>query len=160
KVDRLKATHLGTPASAMVLLDAPSPFQPYVFLRGNPGNHGENVPRRYLEVLAGPERQPFTKGSGGPELARPHAPKDNPLAARAMVKRVWMHHFGEGLVRTPSNFGLRGEPPSHPELLDYLASRFVQEGWSIKDLHRLILLSHTYRQKSDETPDIKRLDPD
>jgi hypothetical protein len=160
KVDRLRATHPGAPASAMALLDAPSPFQPYVFLRGNPGNHGENVPRRYLEVLASSERQSFTQGSGRLELARTIASKDNPLTARVMVNRVWMHHFGEGLVRTPSNFGLRGEPPTHPELLDYLASRFAADGWSIKDLHRLIVESQTYRQGSDETSETKRLDPD
>src|SRR5205085_5022786 len=130
------------PASAMVLVDAPAPVQPYVFVRGNPGNHGESVPRRYLEVIAGPQRKPFTDGSGRLELARVIASKDNPLTARVMVNRIWQHHFGEGLVRSVSNFGLRGEPPSHPELLDWLASEFVAQGWSVKQLHHLIVTSH------------------
>jgi hypothetical protein len=177
KVDQLKATHRGAPASAMVLNDAPSPFQPYVFLRGNPGNHGENVPRRYLEVVAGEQRKPFTQGSGRLELARAIASRDNPLTARVMVNRIWMQHFGEGLVRTPSDFGLRGEPPTHPELLDWLASEFMGEPgtkvpgngagtfvpgspWSIKNLHRLIVTSQTYRQQSDDRPDARLADPE
>ncbi len=160
KVDRLRATHPGAPAGAMVLNDAPNPFQPYVFLRGNPGNHGENVPRRFLEVIAGEERKPFTQGSGRLELARAIASRDNPLTARVMVNRVWMQHFGEGLVRTPSNFGLRGEPPTHPELLDWLAWRFMEDGWSLKGLHRLIATSRTYRQASDDRVQAKRIDPE
>jgi mono/diheme cytochrome c family protein len=160
KVDQLKAVHPGAPASAMVLNDAPNLFQPYVFLRGNPGNRGESVPRRYLEVVAGEQRKPFTEGSGRLELARAIASKDNPLTARVLVNRVWMHHFGQGLVRTPSDFGLRGEPPTHPELLDYLAARFMENGWSIKKLHRLIVLSRTYRQRSDERQDARLIDPE
>ena len=72
----------------------------------------------------------------------------NPLAARVMVNRLWQHHFGEGLVRTPSNFGKLGERPTHPELLDWLAARFVESGWSLKQMHRLIVLSATYQQSS------------
>ena len=160
KVEQHKATHPGAPASAMVLNDAAQPTQPYVFLRGNPGNHGETVPRRYVEVIAGPERKPFTQGSGRLELARAIASRDNPLTARVMVNRIWMHHFGEGLVRTTSNFGLRGEPPTHPELLDWLSSRFMEDGWSIKNLHRLIVTSAAYRQTSEDRPDGKLADPE
>src|SRR5688572_23529254 len=80
----------------------------------------------------------------------PAPSKDNPLTARVMVNRVWMHHFGKGLVSTPSDFGLRGDPPSHPELLDWLATRFMEGGWSVKKLHRLVVLSRTYRQRSDD----------
>ncbi len=160
KADRLKVTHPGAPASAMVLNDAPNPFQAYVFLRGNPGNRGENVPRRYLEVIAGEQRKPFTQGSGRLELSRAIASKANPLTARVMVNRVWMEHFGAGLVRTPSDFGLRGEPPTHPKLLDWLAWRFMEDGWSIKGLHRLIVTSQTYRQQSDDRPDAKLADPE
>ncbi|MBX6311382.1 MAG: DUF1553 domain-containing protein, partial [Isosphaeraceae bacterium] len=117
------------------------------------------VPRRFLQVLSGPERPPFTQGSGRLELARAIASADNPLTARVLVNRVWLHHFGAGLVRTPSDFGLRSEPPSHPELLDWLAARFIAEGWSLKRLHRLILLSNTYQQRSDLRPDGQHRDP-
>jgi hypothetical protein len=94
------------------------------------------------------------------ELAQAIASADNPLTARVLVNRVWLHHFGQGLVRTPSDFGLRSDPPSHPQLLDYLASRFVAEGWSIKKLHRWILLSSTYRQSSHERPEVVAKDPE
>ncbi|HXG08980.1 MAG TPA: PSD1 and planctomycete cytochrome C domain-containing protein [Gemmataceae bacterium] len=137
------------PPRAMVLQDAPMPQTPRVFVRGNPNNPGEAVPRQFLEVLAGPQRQPFRQGSGRLELARAIASRDNPLTARVLVNRVWLHHFGAGLVRTPSDFGLRGEPPTHPELLDYLAWTFMEDGWSIKKLHRLILLSAVYQQASE-----------
>ena len=120
------------------------------FLRGNPNNLGEPVPRRFLAVLSGTEREPFRDGGGRLELARAIACRDNPLTARAIVNRVWMHHFGTPLVATPGDFGLRSEPPTHPELLDHLASRFIEEGWSIKSLHRRIMLSSTYQQRSDD----------
>jgi hypothetical protein len=83
-------------------------------------------------------------GSGRLELARWLTAPENPLTARVMVNRIWQHHFGKGLVAIPSNFGLNGQPPSHPELLDWLASRFIESGWSIKTMHRLIVLSQTY----------------
>jgi Protein of unknown function (DUF1553) len=118
------------------------------------------VPRRFLAVLSGSERKPFTRGSGRLELARAIASTDNPLTARVMVNRIWLHHFGAGLVRTPSNFGLRGEPPTHPELLDYLAATFMDSGWSVKKIHRLILLSRTYQQSSIDRPDYRERDPD
>ncbi|HKI38669.1 MAG TPA: DUF1549 domain-containing protein, partial [Gemmataceae bacterium] len=149
KVDKLRATHPGAPPQAMVLIDAVQPVEPVVFLRGNPNNHGPAVPRQFLEVLSPNARKPFTDGSGRLELARAIASKDNPLTARVMVNRVWLHHFGRGLVRTPGDFGLRGEPPTHPELLDYLARSFMEEGWSIKKLHKTILLSTTYQQSSE-----------
>jgi hypothetical protein len=144
----------------MVLADAPSPTTPHILLRGNPNNVGEAVPRQFLLVLAGPNRQPFREGSGRLELARAIASRDNPLTARVLVNRVWLHHFGNGLVRTPSNFGLRGELPTHPELLDYLAATFMDQGWSIKKLHRLILLSQTYRQAADGDPRGDKVDPE
>jgi hypothetical protein len=145
KVDKLRATHPGAPPQAMVLIDAPQPVEPVVFLRGNPNNPGPAVKRQFLEVLSGDSRQPFHDGSGRLELARAIAARDNPLTARVLVNRVWLHHFGRGLVRTPSDFGLRGDPPTHPELLDYLAWSFMEEGWSIKQLHRTILRSATYQ---------------
>jgi hypothetical protein len=160
KVDRLRVTHPGAPPQAMALVDAPTPTTPHVLLRGNPNNPGEAVPRQFLLVLAGPNRQPFQEGSGRLELARAIDSKDNPLTARVLVNRVWLHHFGNGLVRTPSNFGLRGEPPTHPELLDYLAWTFMDKGWSIKKLHRLILLSQTYRQAGVNDPRCEKVDPE
>jgi hypothetical protein len=160
KVDRLKVTHPGSPPRAMVLVDARQPVQPHVLIRGNPRNPGEAVPRQFLAVLTGPGRKPFTQGSGRLELARAIAARDNPLTARVLVNRVWLHHFGAGLVRTPSDFGLRGEPPTHPELLDYLAATFMENGWSIKKLHRLIMLSRVYQQSSDESLRSRELDPD
>jgi hypothetical protein len=116
-----------------------------IYLRGNPHTEGPIVPRRFLRIVAGDDPPRFTKGSGRLELARAIASADNPLTARVMVNRLWQHHFGKGIVPTPSNFGKLGEPPSHPELLDHLARRFSAGGWSIKALHREILLSATYR---------------
>ena len=111
-------------------------------------------------MLAGAKRQPFTQGSGRLELAQAIANKDNPLTARVLVNRLWQHHFGEGIVRTPSDFGARGEPPTHPELLDWLASTFMNEGWSVKKMQRLILLSQTYQQESTEALSRKTADPE
>jgi mono/diheme cytochrome c family protein len=149
KVEKHKATHPGAPPQAMLLVDAPQPVQPVVFLRGNPNNRGPSVPRQFLEVLAPAPRKPFTEGSGRLELAKAIASKDNPLTARVMVNRVWQYHFGHGLVRTPGDFGLRGDPPTHPELLDHLASSFMDGGWSVKKLHKTIMLSATYQQSSE-----------
>jgi hypothetical protein len=130
-----------------------------VHLRGNPETLGEEVPRRLLAILSHDEPQLFTDGSGRLELADKIACRDNPLTARVIVNRVWKHHFGEGLVRTPSNFGRSGEPPSHPELLDHLASRFIASGWSLKQLHRDIMLSATYQQASEFDSERAAIDP-
>jgi hypothetical protein len=111
-------------------------------------------------VVAGDKREPFKQGSGRLELARAIASKDNPLTARVMVNRIWLHHFGKGLVRTPSDFGLRGDPPTHPELLDWLAATFMDEGWSIKKMHKLIVLSNTYQQSSDADAKTASADPE
>ena len=120
---------------------------------------GEEVPRQFLELIEGPDRKPFEKGSGRLELAQAIASENNPLTARVIVNRVWLNHFGSGLVTTPSDFGVRSDPPSHPELLDYLASWFMGEGWSLKKLHRLIMLSSTYRQSSEDRADYLERDP-
>lgn len=154
-----RATGPGAPPRAMVLEDLPSPFEPRVFLRGNPSNQGDKVPRQVPLVVAA-NRQGFTKGSGRLELAQAIASRDNPLTARVLVNRLWLHHFGAGLVGTPSDFGLRSDTPSHPELLDHLASVFMDQGWSIKKLHRLILLSHVYRQKSADRTAGLAVDPE
>lgn len=124
-----------------------------VALRGDPKTPGEVAPRRFLQVLSEGEPAPYTKGSGRAEFAQAIANAANPLTARVIVNRVWQHHFGKGLVRTPSNFGRMGERPTHPELLDYLASNFVKNGWSLKALHREILLSSTYSLATGKSPE-------
>ncbi len=118
-----------------------------ILIRGNPATPGAKVPRRFLTVLEG-EQTKFTCGSGRLELARAIASPANPLTARVMANRVWSHHFGKGLVATLSNFGELGDRPSHPELLDWLAYRLIASGWSLKALHREIMLSAAYRQSS------------
>jgi hypothetical protein len=138
------------PPRAMSLTDDPEPYQPRIFLRGNPNRAGAEVPRRFLGFLNETEA-PFTHGSGRLELARAIVDPRNPLTARVIVNRVWQHHFGIGLVRTPGDLGIRCEPPSHRELLDYLAATFVEDGWSLKKLHRRIMLSSVYMQGSSVT---------
>jgi hypothetical protein len=152
EVDRLLIQNPDATAHATILTDRAKPASPRVFKRGNPLQKGEAVPRGFLQVLSPPDALSFQRGSGRLELARAIASEKNPLTARVMVNRVWMYHFGRGLVRTPSDFGTRAEPPSHPELLDWLASRFVQNGWSLKQLHREIMLSATYQQSSRTAP--------
>ena len=158
QLSKLAADHPGAPPRAHVLVDKPNPVNPYIYIRGTAGNRGPAVPRQFLEHLA-PDRKPFAAGSGRLELAKAIVHPDNPLTARVLVNRVWAHHFGKGLVLTPSDFGLRAQPPSHPELLDWLAHRFMQEGWSIKELHCLIMLSATYQQASDNRPAFVEIDP-
>ncbi len=150
------------PLQTLALNDLPKPVTPHVLLRGNPNKPGPEVPRRFLSLLDGPTPQPFKDGSGRLELARKIAAKDNPLTARVLVNRIWLHHFGVGLVRTPSDFGLRSSPPSHPELLDYLATQLINDGWSLKKLHRTIMLSSTYQQSSDNprAAENARVDPE
>jgi cytochrome c553 len=116
-----------------------------IYLRGNPHKEGDVAPRHFLRILAGDSPPLFNKGSGRRQLAQAIASPDNPLTARVMVNRIWQHHFGKGIVGTPSNFGLLGERPTHPELLDHLASKFIASNWSIKAVHREILLSSTYQ---------------
>jgi len=129
-----------------------------IFIRGDAGRLGPMVKRRFLQVLTDGEPTEFSQGSGRLELARAIASRDNPLTARVAVNRVWMHHFGVGLVDTPSNFGVSGSKPSHPELLDDLAVRFMENGWSMKWLHREIMLSSTYQQSA--TPaEVSSIDP-
>ena len=145
---------------AQILTDSPVPVRPRVFLRGNAANPGEFVERRFLRILSASNSPAFHTGSGRLELARAIVSPDNPLTARVLVNRVWMHHFGVGLVRTPGDFGTRGEAPTHPELLDELALQFMQEGWSIKALHRRILLSTAFRQGSHDVSEAVRKDPE
>jgi hypothetical protein len=194
KVDELDATHPGAPPRAMALVDNSQPTEPHIFKRGNPGTPGDEVPRQFVEIAARQVRQPFTNGSGRLEMARAIASPDNPLTARVWVNRVWQHHFDSPLVRTPADFGVRSDPPTHPELIDWLASEFMEpvkslngssvksepsrrgddtfndstiqrfnastpRPWSTKHLHRLILLSATWQQASDDNPKAAKADP-
>ena len=145
---------------AMVLEDVPKPQAAHVFVRGNPNNMGIETPAHFLSCLSTGEPAAFTDGSGRLDLAKAIASKDNPLTARVIVNRVWMHHFGAAIVRTPSDFGLRGDPPTHPELLDYLAVNFMKSGWSLKKLHRTIMLSAAYQQSSANNPEARKQDPE
>ncbi|MEI7984727.1 MAG: PSD1 and planctomycete cytochrome C domain-containing protein [Armatimonadota bacterium] len=151
-----------TPEFAMAMQDNPNPSDGVVFKRGNPGSPGEVAPRRFLLALSKPgeERAHWKNGSGRLQLAQSITSKDNPLTARVFVNRVWQGHFGAGIVRTPSDFGFQGDRPIHPELLDYLASTFMEEGWSVKKLHQLIVTSATYRQSSAVSAATFNADPE
>jgi hypothetical protein len=127
--------------------DVPNPHDIRIALRGNPNNLGPETPRRFPEILTEGTPKPFTQGSGREELAE--AIVSHPLFARVIVNRVWKLHFGRGIVDTASNFGAAGDRPSHPELLDYLAAKFIDSGMSLKQLHREIMLSATYRLSTD-----------
>jgi hypothetical protein len=131
-----------------------------IHLRGSHLTLGAEVPRRFPAIVTGENQPAITKGSGRLELAEWVASPTNPLTARVMANRVWLGHFGTGLVRTPDNFGRLGERPTHPELLDYLASEFVASGWSVKHLHRLIVKSAAYRISTEYNADKFRTDPE
>ena len=149
-------SYRGGPRHAMTVADAPERQPAYVFVRGNQHDKGARVDPHFVSVIS---NEPFRTGSGRLELARAIASADNPLTARVIVNRVWQHLFGEGLVRTPSDFGTRGGEPSHPALLDYLATTFVEDGWSLKKLIRRVMLSRVYRQQSGASPDCESVDP-
>jgi hypothetical protein len=135
-----------------------TPHDARMHLRGDPEKLGPVVPRRWLEVLGGQAVTTKTQ-SGRLELAHWIASKDNPLTARVLINRIWLHHFGKGLVKTPNDFGTRGQAPTHPELLDWLAAEFVESGWSIKAMHRTLMLSATYRQSSSAQEEAIASDP-
>src|SRR5262249_14607767 len=161
ELDKQAVKSPNAPPRAMVLNDAPELYDPCVFVRGNPSRHGEKVSRHFPRVLTGGKSQPFPHGSGRLDLAHAITAPDTPLTARVLLTRVWMHHVGEPLVQTLSDFGARSSPPSHPELLDYLAWTLQHEcGWSLKKLHRLIVLSDTYRQASFDRPECRKVDPE
>ena len=148
KLERAYAVSEGTPVESRV--------QHY----GDPKDLGDAAPRTTLQVLGGGKLSKNTAGSGRLELANWIASAQNPLTARVMVNRIWLAHFGSGIVPTPNDFGHRGTLPVNAELLDYLAGRFVQDNWSIKSMHRLILLSHAYQLSSDDDPASEAKDPD
>jgi len=140
--------------------DSEKPADLKVHIGGSKDNLGETAPRRFLQILSEGEPPPFQKGSGRLELAEAIADPRNPLTARVMANRIWMHHFGRGIVSTASNFGQLGERPTHPLLLDYLASRLISGGWSLKSLHREIMLSAAYGLSSTQSDRNAGLDPE
>lgn len=148
QLDAITVKHPDAAARAMVVTDSEVLCDPVIFQRGDPTMRGTPVPRQFLKVLSPDQRTPFTRGSGRLELAGAIASPDNPLTARVWVNRVWMHHFGQPLVETPSDFGLQAERPEHLELLDFLADFLVRHGWRTKPLHERILTSRTYQRAS------------
>jgi cytochrome c553 len=136
-----------------------TPHNVHIHKRGDPLTPGAEAPRRFLQILGGQPVPADGKSSGRLQLADWLSSPKNPLTARVMVNRIWQHHFGEGLVRTPNNFGKQGRSPTHPELLDYLADRFMASGWSVKAMHKMILLSRTYQLSSAEDAGDRALDP-
>ena len=157
--DLLEVTEPGARARAHVLVDAPKPADAPILVRGQAEAPGQIVPRRFLEVLSTRDRPRYRDGSGRLELADAIASPANPLTARVIVNRIWQHHFGDGFVSTPDDLGNQSAAPTHPELLDWLASRFVADGWSMKKLHRMILLSAAWQQSSRNNPRFAELDP-
>jgi hypothetical protein len=151
EVDRWRLQAEGVPTVAVALVDRAHLVQPRVFQRGNPARKGSHVQKGFLTFLSDAEHRAFTRGSGRAELADRLVHPSNPLTPRVWVNRLWQHLFGEGLVRTPSDFGLRADPPSHPELLDWLAVQLQQSRWSSKQIQRLIVTSATYRQASQKS---------
>jgi hypothetical protein len=160
QMNKLLLTSDGGDVRAMVVDDLPTPRNSPVFIRGQADVRGDIVPRRFLEILSGGDPKPFTIGSGRLELAKAIASKDNPLTARVIVNRVWMHHFGEGFVRTPDDLGNQSEMPTHPELLDYLSVYLMNHNWSLKALHKLIMLSAVYQESSATTRAYETIDPE
>jgi hypothetical protein len=144
KAKQFEADHADPPPRAMVL-EQNGKHDPRIFKRGKPDSPGDVVPRQFIPVVANADAKPYETG-GRLELARDVASAENPLTARVIVNRVWMHHFGEPLVASPSDFGIRTEKPVQAELLDYLAGRLIDSGWSLKALHREIMASSAYRQ--------------
>jgi len=149
---------LAAPRTAMAAAEG-TPTDDRLQIRGNHKQLGPVVPRRALEVLLGKDQPSPSSGTGRWELAQHLIDPAHPLVSRVLVNRIWQHHFGTGLVASPDDFGRMGQAPTHPELLDFLARDFVQHGWSLKRLHRQILLSSAYRQSSRASAEAAQVDP-
>ena len=147
ELERLEESAPPKPPMAYAVKESESVEQ-HVFIRGSHNNPGALVRQQFPVILAGEDQGEIDDGSGRLALASWLSSPDHPLTSRVIVNRLWQWHFGEGLVRTPNNFGVMGEGPTHPELLDYLARRFMNAGWSMKAMHRLIMLSSTYQMQS------------
>jgi mono/diheme cytochrome c family protein len=166
QIAALKTATPDLPRAYRMRETGPLPPATHLLIRGKAASPGPEVPPAVPAILSKPDSAPLRAGdavgSSGRRLAfaRWLADPSNPLTARVLVNRVWQFHFGEGLVRTPNDFGVMGEKPTHPELLDYLASWFVENGWSVKKLHRLILASNTYRMSREGNPAYAAADPE
>ena len=158
KKSRLEAQSLSS--SIAIVTKELTPKDIAIEHRGNPRQKGKTVPRGYISILCPTTLTEPPIGSGRENIAQWLTSSENPLTARVFVNRIWQHHFGEAIVRTPDDFGHRGEPPTHPELLDYLARELMDRGWSLKAMHRLMMSSATYRQSSNETSKAHEVDPD
>jgi Protein of unknown function (DUF1553)/Protein of unknown function (DUF1549)/Planctomycete cytochrome C len=163
--DELQQQLIDSPADMGYAVAEGTPHNVPIHLRGEPSQPGKVVARRMPQLFASPgsateNLKSELTGSGRLDLANWITQDAKSLAARVMVNRVWQQHFGRGLVRTENDFGTRGEPPTHPELLDWLASRFIESGWSVKQLHRLIIHSATYQQSSQTNELCSQVDPD
>ncbi|MCR9295994.1 MAG: DUF1553 domain-containing protein, partial [bacterium] len=157
-IHNLHLNAAGSPPRGMVLTEANSPPTFRVFLRGNPLARGDVVEPRFLTAVSPNEPTPFANGQRRLGLAKAIVDPSNPLTRRVVVNWIWRHHFGLGIVRTPDDFGTRGTPPTHPQLLDYLASIFAEDGWSIKNMHRRIMLSDVYQQAAIENSRAREID--
>src|SRR6185436_876125 len=140
--------------------DRANPQDIRVAIRGDVNNRGDVAPRHFVSILSKGEPKPFTKGSGRLELAEAIMDPENPLTPRVMVNRIWQNHFTRPIVETPSNYGQMGARPSNQELLDYLAARFVENKWSIKAMHREIMVSSTYMLSSENLEANSSVDAD
>ena len=157
---QLNLSSPGSPPRAMIVQEDPNPRATHIFVRGNPLARGDVVQAKFLSALPGDHTQIYEDGKRRLGLARSVIADSNPLTARVLVNWAWQNHFGVGIVRTPDDFGTRGQAPTHPELLDYLADQFRKSGWSMKWLHRQIMLSQAYRQGAIENEDSRQVDPE
>jgi len=159
-IHNLHLTSPGSPPRGMTLQEDLQPGEFQIFRRGNPIDRGKPIQPRFLTVLSKPDALPFSAGKRRLGLARAIVDPANPLTRRVIVNWVWQHHFGQGLVRTPDDFGTRGQPPTHPELLDSLATQFLEDSWSLKKLHRRMMLTAAYKQSAVENADSRIKDPE
>jgi mono/diheme cytochrome c family protein len=159
-IETAKNGHAKEPDQSLHVVRESDPQNVHLLIRGDINRKGPEIPRRFLQILSDCEPVPLTDGSGRRKLAECITDQENPLTARVIVNRIWGAYFGRGLVGTASNFGRLGERPSHPKLLDDLAVRFMEQGWSLKWLHREILLSAAYQRSSDIVEENQLRDPD
>ena len=159
-IHQLNLSSPGSPPRAMIVQEDATPKETQIFLRGNPLARGQTVQPRFLSVLSGNQTPVYENGKRRLGLARSVIADSNPLTARLLINWAWQNHFGSGLVRTPDDFGTRGQSPTHPELLDYLSDQFRKNGWSMKWLHRQIMLSQAYHQGAIENEHCRQVDPE
>jgi hypothetical protein len=159
-IHQLNLASPGSPPRAMIVQEDSMPKDTHIFLRGNPLARGATVQPKFLSALSGDRTPLYENGKRRLGLARSVISDGNPLTARVLVNWAWQNHFGSGLVRTPDDFGTRGQVPTHPELLDYLADQFRKNGWSLKWLHRTIMLSRAYHQGAIENERSRQVDPE